>query len=75
MVNVAGETEASSEPRGQEEMICMRVALSHCTYELLCFKYAALNPHIRTCACISMGAAVLCVQTNISRGDFLFCSS
>lgn len=50
----------------------MRVALSNCTQELLCFKYTALNPHMSTCACISMGADVLCVQTNISQGDFLF---
>lgn len=42
MVNVAGETEASSEPRGQEEMICMRVALSHCTHR----SFFALNTRL-----------------------------
>lgn len=65
MVHGAVEMEGSlragdeQEGRGQTRQVCMCVALSWWTHELLCFKYVHIYSHMHVCACNWKVSAVL----------------
>lgn len=62
--------------KGEAQLVCMNVASSWQTHELLCFKYVYIYSHMHVRACMRMVAAVLYSLTNMhlwvnSQGDFL----